>query len=90
MEITLERGGRWLPRGRCPNYKVTLRSDNTATYVGRDTNDKRRGTYTGNIEFAPIAAKIASMGFFDLQDLYGKDVSRTRLNSSKQPSLTHP
>lgn len=67
-EITLERKARCLPRRRCSNYKVTLKSDNTVTYVGYPGNDKERGEYTGSVEFAPIAAQIESMGFFSLQD----------------------
>lgn len=67
-EITLERGP--CGRGRCPDYKVILRSDGTATYIGK-RNVAHIGQYTGRVDFDQLKKLLESKRFFDLKDKYG-------------------
>lgn len=75
-EITLERTA---CMGYCPMYKVTLRRDGTATYVGRDFVE-RKGTYTGKFYgFSRLAQLIETRGYFSMKDRY-------TINASDLPS----
>jgi hypothetical protein len=66
-EITLERTACF---GTCPMYKITLRRDGTATYIGRRFVD-RVGTYKGNVYgFERLAQFVESQGFFKLNNEY--------------------
>lgn len=66
-EITLERTACF---GTCPIYKVTLKRDGTATYVGKQFVE-RTGTYSGKFYgFERLAQLIESRGYFDLKDNY--------------------
>jgi Domain of unknown function (DUF6438) len=65
-EITLERNGCF---GTCPIYKVTLRSDNTFTYLG-ERNVTHVGERTGWVHFDRIAKWIETQGFFNMKDKY--------------------
>src|SRR5262245_17588439 len=68
-EITLERG---ICFGQCPVYRVTLRKDGPATYIG-DLYVPLIGTYeaTSNscseCNFAALAASLETQGFFNLK-----------------------
>lgn len=66
-EVTLERTACF---GTCPAYKITLRRDGTATYVGMEYVE-RKGTYNGKFYgFERLAQFIEARGFFDLKDNY--------------------
>ncbi len=66
-EITLERTACF---GSCPMYKVTLRRDGTATYVGRRFVE-RLGTYKGQIHgFERLAQLAEARGYFNLNNRY--------------------
>ena len=65
-EITLERHGCF---GSCPVYKIVLRADGTASYVGT-ANVARLGTYQGEIYFWRLAKWVETQGFFELQNEY--------------------
>ena len=66
-EMTLERTPCF---GTCPAYRVTLRRDGTATYVGLEYVE-RKGTYSGKFYgFERLAQLIEARGFFDLKDNY--------------------
>lgn len=66
-EVTLERTACF---GTCPVYKITLRRDGTATYVGREFVE-RKGTYSGKIYgFERLAQLIESRGYFNLKENY--------------------
>jgi Domain of unknown function (DUF6438) len=67
-EITLERKGCY---GTCPIYKVTLRSDNTFTYIGIK-NVTQIGESTGWVYFDRIAKWMESQGFFNMNDKYAE------------------
>jgi len=67
-EITLERKGCF---GTCPIYKVTLRSDNTFTYIG-ERNVTHIGESKGWVYFDRIAKWIESQGFFNMKDKYAE------------------
>lgn len=56
--------------GPCAVYKVTIKSDGTATFVGT-ANVDRLGTYTARIyEFPLLAEAVQSRNFPRLQDKY--------------------
>lgn len=68
-EVTLERTPCF---GGCPVYKVTLRSDGTATYVGSRFVD-RIGTYEGKFwarDFERLAKVIENAEFWTMKDKY--------------------
>ena len=68
-EISLEHTGCF---GSCPQYKVTLRKDGTATYIARDFASKPKGTFQGKFEygFERLAELIYRQGFFNLKNRY--------------------
>lgn len=71
-EITLERTACF---GFCPIYKVILRSDNTATYIGVRFVE-RQGTYkayTSGFEY--LAKIIEARRYFSLRDQYTEPVT---------------
>ena len=71
-EITLERTACF---GSCPMYKVTLRRDGTATYVGREYVE-RKGTYKGQVYgFQRLAQLIESRGYFNFKDNYTRPIT---------------
>ena len=71
-EITLERTACF---GYCPMYKVTLKRDGTATYVGRE-NVERKGTYRGKFYgFERLAQLVEARGYFNLKDNYSAQVT---------------
>jgi hypothetical protein len=66
-EVTLERTACF---GTCPAYKVTLRSDGTIIYEGREFVEMK-GTYKGEVyAFDRLARFILAQGFFNLKDDY--------------------
>jgi hypothetical protein len=67
-EISLERTGCF---GSCPIYKVILRKDGTATYIGKRFVS-RLGTYHGKVEygFLALAELVYRQGFFNLKERY--------------------
>lgn len=73
-EITLERERCY---GGCPVYKVILRRDGSATYIGKE-NVPRIGEYKSQVspyqplgaEFIQLAQLIASQGFLKMNDRY--------------------
>jgi hypothetical protein len=73
-EITLERERCY---GGCPVYKVILRRDGSATYIGKE-NVPRIGEYKSQVfpyqplgaEFIQLAKLIASQGFLKMNDRY--------------------
>ena len=71
-EITLERKG---CLGPCRIYKVTLRQDGSATFVGRQ-NVERIGTFTNDtfwpvtFQFNRLADAVDRAGFFHLAGQY--------------------
>ncbi|MDB6147540.1 MAG: hypothetical protein JWO45_1204 [Spartobacteria bacterium] len=74
-EITLERTACY---GTCPVYKVTLQSDGTVTYDGKEFV-KEVGKRSGKIskeQFQQLVAQIQKTDFFNLEDEY-----RTRKNA---------
>ncbi|MDQ3666152.1 MAG: DUF6438 domain-containing protein [Acidobacteriota bacterium] len=78
-EITLEREPCY---GGCPVYKVILRRDGPATYIGRE-NVPRIGKYQSQIhpyqplgaEFIRLAKLIASQGYLKMNDRYTVSVT---------------
>ena len=71
-EITLERTACF---GFCPIYKVILRSDNTATYIGMKFVE-RQGTYKAYISgFEHLAKIIEARRYFSLRDRYTEPIS---------------
>jgi hypothetical protein len=71
-EITLERTACF---GFCPIYKVILRSDNTATYIGMKFVE-RQGTYKAYISgFEYLAKIIEARRYFSLRDRYTEPIS---------------
>jgi hypothetical protein len=71
-EITLERT---VCYGFCPIYKVILRSDNTATYIGMKFVE-RQGTYKAYISgFEHLAKIIEARKYFSLRNRYTKPVT---------------
>ena len=72
-EITLERVDSF---SQLPNYKVTLRSDETVTYIGK-AFAKKQGTHQGKLDkhyFYKLTKLIESQGYFRMQDRYPEDV----------------
>lgn len=67
-EISLERTGCF---GSCPIYKITLRSDGSATYVGKRYSP-REGAFQGKFEygFEKLAELLYRQGFFNLENEY--------------------
>jgi hypothetical protein len=66
-EVTLERTACF---GTCPIYKVTLRSDGTITYEGREFV-QMKGTHKGMVYgFDRLARLILAQGYFNLKDDY--------------------
>lgn len=73
-EITLERERCY---GGCPVYKVILRRDGSATYIGKE-NVPRIGEYKSQVfpyqplgaEFIRLANLIAAQGFLKMNDRY--------------------
>lgn len=66
-EVTFERT---VCFGTCPAYKVTLRSDGTVIYEGREFV-QMKGTYKGEVYgFDRLARFIQAQGFFNLKDDY--------------------
>ncbi|MFN2493008.1 MAG: DUF6438 domain-containing protein [Pyrinomonadaceae bacterium] len=68
-EVSLKREGCF---GPCPVYEVFLRSDGTATYIGK-ANVQRIGRYRGSIgksEFLRIAQIVERQDFFSLKSKY--------------------
>ncbi len=56
--------------GTCPVYKITLRRDGTATFVGSRFVDKI-GTYTGNVyQFDHLARAVDQHGFGAMKPRY--------------------
>lgn len=71
-EITLERTACF---GFCPIYKVILRSDNTATYIG-ERFVERQGTYKAYISnFEYLAKIIEARRYFSLRNSYTAPVT---------------
>lgn len=73
-EITLERTRCY---GNCPAYRLVLRQDGTATYIGR-ANVERIGTYRGKIDeytFDRLSDLLRSEGYFELRDHYSLTVT---------------
>ncbi len=78
-EITLERERCY---GSCPVYKVILRRDGSATYIGKE-NAPRIGEYKSQVvpyqplgaEFIRLAKLIASQGFVKMNDRYTEPVA---------------
>ena len=78
-EITLERERCY---GACPVYKVILRRDGTATYIGKE-NVPRIGEYKSQVipyqplgaEFIRLAKLIASQGFLKMNDQYTASIT---------------
>jgi len=78
-EITLERE---VCYGGCPVYKVILRREGPATYIGRE-NVPRMGEYKSQIypyqplgaEFIRLAKLIASQGYLKMNDRYTVNVT---------------
>ena len=63
--------------GSCPIYTLILRSDGTATYMGR-ANTRFIGTRHGKIDPRTVedVAKLAvDIGFFDMDDFYSCQVT---------------
>jgi Domain of unknown function (DUF6438) len=61
--------------GSCPAYKVSLRRDETSTYVG-EAHVSRLGTYQGQVDrysFDRLAKLIEAHGFFNMKDRYPDD-----------------
>lgn len=73
-EITLERERCY---GSCPVYKVILRRDGSATYIGKE-NVSRIGEYRSQVypyqplgaEFIRLARLVASQGYLKMNDHY--------------------
>ncbi|HEY9284798.1 MAG TPA: DUF6438 domain-containing protein [Pyrinomonadaceae bacterium] len=68
-EITLERSGSW---GIRSGYKVVLRKDGTAEYVG-DIHAQRKGRYRGQIsneQFEQLVKVIIENDYFSLKGKY--------------------
>jgi hypothetical protein len=67
-EISLERTGCF---GNCPIYKVTLRRDGTATYLGKRFS-RRDGVFHGKLGygFERLAEFLYQQGFFNLDENY--------------------
>jgi hypothetical protein len=66
-EVTLERTACF---GYCPIYKVTLRSNGTISYNGREYVELK-GAYEGTVYgFDRLAQLILSRGYFNLKDNY--------------------
>lgn len=64
-EISLERTECY---GPCPTYKLILRKDGTASYIG-EANVKRKGKYKGKVfeyYFNRLAALMESHGYTDI------------------------
>jgi uncharacterized protein YdbL (DUF1318 family) len=75
-EITFEQSGSW---GVQYGYKVVLRNDGTAEYVG-DINAKRTGKYRGQIskdQFERLAGLMTKNNYFMLKDKYRAPVTDT-------------
>ena len=75
-EITFERSGSW---GVKSGYKVLLRKDGKAEYVG-DVNAKRKGKHQGVIskeQFEQLAKLILANDFFSLEDRYQAQATDT-------------
>lgn len=71
-EITLERTACY---GFCPIYKVILKSDGTATYIGVKFVE-RTGTYKAYISgFENLAKIIEARRYFSLRDRYTEPVT---------------
>jgi hypothetical protein len=74
-EITLERS---ICFGECPSYKVTLRRDGSANYVG-EFYVKRKGVYKGEIseaQFNRLVRLLESQDFFQMTDKYPDDLEK--------------
>ena len=71
-EITLERTACF---GTCPIYKLILKSDGTAVYIGTRFVE-RLGTYTAYVSgFEHLAKIIEARRYFSLSDRYTKPVT---------------
>lgn len=71
-EITLERTACF---GFCPIYKVILRSDGTATYIGVNFVE-RQGTYKGYISgFEHLAKIIEARRYFSFSNNYTRPIT---------------
>ena len=74
-EITLERGACF---GQCPEYKVSFRKDDSATYIG-EAYTSMIGTFRAEQEscsqcyFSNLEKLLFALRFFDLQEIYEKD-----------------
>jgi hypothetical protein len=73
-ELTLERGPCF---GTCPIYRIVLRSDGTASYIGWNYVG-RIGVYTGTFapeEFTRLAKEVEALSFWELQESYLQPVN---------------
>jgi hypothetical protein len=91
-EITLERTACF---GACPMYKVTLRSDGTATYKGEQYVE-RKGTYNGTFHgFHRLVQLIEKQGYFNLKDEYTIEATdmpsaiTSVVRAGKRKTITH-
>jgi acetamidase/formamidase len=68
-QITLERGACF---GPCPIYQVTIASDGTVTFAGRNYV-KTKGTATAQIkseDFSKLVSEFEKLNYFSLRDQY--------------------
>lgn len=73
-EITLERTRCY---GPCPAYKVILRRDGTAIYIGK-ANVEQMGTYKGTIHryhFDRLTDLLRSHGYLELNEKYARTIT---------------
>jgi hypothetical protein len=73
-EITLERT---MCFGTCPAYKVILRQDGTAIYIGKAFVE-RKGRYQGTVYkyyFDRLVKLLQALNYFALKDNYSKPVT---------------
>jgi hypothetical protein len=73
-EISLERGPCF---GNCPIYRIVLRSDGTATFIGWNYVE-RIGVYSGTVdreEFTRLVEEAEASGFWQLQESYLRPVN---------------
>lgn len=61
--------------GRCPLYKVVLRKDGTASYVGTDHAERKGRYHASNIDyyFIQLSKLIENNRYLSLQDSYGPE-----------------
>lgn len=63
--------------GTCPSYKLIIRPDGSATYVGRRFA-AREGSYTGQVDQATMDAvkrEVEAIDFYSLKDVYDQPVT---------------